>query len=100
MKVGLITRGVRGQAKRQIFISRERAYHGVNLGGVALAGMVNNRRSFGTGLPVVYHMRHTALPENRMVKDQPERGAELADDLNRFCQLDGAENIAAGFLEA
>jgi beta-alanine--pyruvate transaminase len=99
MKMALLYHRVRGQAQRQIFISRERAYHGVNLGGVALGGMVNNRRWFGTGLPVVYHMRHTGLPENRMVKGQPERGAELADDLQRFCQLYGAENIAAVFVE-
>jgi len=99
MKIALMYHRVRGQPQRQIFISRERAYHGVNLGGVALAGMVNNRRAFGTGLPVVYHMRHTGLPENRMVKGQPERGAELADDLQRFCQLYGAENIAAVFVE-
>jgi len=99
MKMALMYHRVRGQPQRQIFISRERAYHGVNFGGVALAGMVNNRRAFGTGLPVVYHMRHTALPENRMSKGQPERGAELADDLQRFCQLYGAENIAAVFVE-
>ncbi|HWY72651.1 MAG TPA: aminotransferase class III-fold pyridoxal phosphate-dependent enzyme [Burkholderiaceae bacterium] len=99
MKMALMFHRVQGQPQRQIFISRERAYHGVNFGGVALAGMVNNRRAFGTGLPVVYHMRHTALPENRMVKGQPERGAELADDLQRFCQLYGAENIAAVFVE-
>ncbi|HUD24239.1 MAG TPA: aspartate aminotransferase family protein [Burkholderiaceae bacterium] len=99
MKIALMVHRVRGQAQRQIFISRERAYHGVNIGGVALAGMVNNRRAFGTALPVVYHMRHTALPENRLVKGQPERGAELADDLQRFCQLYGAENIAAVFVE-
>ncbi len=99
MKIALMYHRVRGQPQRQIFISRERAYHGVNLGGVALAGMVNNRRAFGTGLPVVYHMRHTALPENRLVKGQPEHGAELADDLQRFCQLYGPENIAAVFVE-
>jgi beta-alanine--pyruvate transaminase len=99
MKMALLYHRVRGQAQRQIFISRERAYHGVNLGGVALGGMINNRRWFGTGLPVVYHMRHTGLPENRLVKGQPERGAELADDLLRFCQLYGAENIAAVFVE-
>jgi beta-alanine--pyruvate transaminase len=99
MKMALMYHRVRGQSQRQIFISRERAYHGVNLGGVALGGMVNNRRAFGTGLPVVYHMRHTGLPENRLVKGQPERGAELADDLQRFCQLYGPENIAAVFVE-
>jgi beta-alanine--pyruvate transaminase len=99
MKIALMVHRVRGQAQRQIFISRERAYHGVNMGGVALAGMVNNRRSFGVGLAGVYHMRHTALPENKFVKGQPETGAELADDLARFCQLYGGENIAAVFVE-
>ena len=99
MKIALMYHRVRGQAQRQIFISRERAYHGVNMGGVALAGMVNNRRAFGLGLGGVYHMRHTALPQNKFVKGQPETGAELADDLARFCQLYGGENIAAVFVE-
>lgn len=99
MKMALMYHRVRGESNRQIFISRERAYHGVNLGGVALGGMVNNRRAFGTGLPGVYHMRHTQLEENRFSKGQPEHGAELADDLLRFCQLHGGENIAAVFVE-
>ncbi len=99
MKMALVYHRVRGQSERQIFISRERAYHGVNLGGVALGGMVNNRRAFGTGLPTVYHMRHTGLPENRHVKGQPALGAELAEDLQRFCQTYGGENIAAVFVE-
>ena len=99
MKIALMYHRVRGQAQRQIFISRERAYHGVNMGGTALSGMVNNRRAFGMGVPGVYHMRHTALPENRFVKGQPEKGADLADDLQRFCALLGAENIAAVFVE-
>jgi len=99
MKMALMYHRVRGQSERQIFVSRERAYHGVNLGGLALGGMVNNRRAFGTGLPTVYHMRHTALPANRMVKGQPPVGAELAEDLQRFCQLYGGENIAAVFVE-
>jgi beta-alanine--pyruvate transaminase len=99
MKIALMFHRVRGQAQRQIFISRERAYHGVNMGGVALGGMVNNRRAFGLGLGGVHHMRHTSLPEHRFVKGQPETGAELAEDLARFCQLYGGENIAAVFVE-
>ena len=43
---------------RNVFVSRERAYHGVNWGGVSLSGLVNNRRKFGTGLPGIAHMRH------------------------------------------
>ena len=99
MKTALMYHRVRGQAQRQLFVSRERAYHGVNMGGVALAGMVNNRRAFGPGLAGVYHMRHTALPQNKFVKGQPEQGADLADDLQRLCNLYGGENIAACFVE-
>ena len=99
MKVALMYHRVRGQSNRQLFVSRERAYHGVNMGGVALAGMVNNRRAFGTGLAGVYHMRHTAIPQNRFAKGQPEHGADLADDLLRLCNLYGGENIAAVFVE-
>ena len=99
MKMALAYHRVRGQAQRQLFVSRERAYHGVNMGGVALAGMVNNRRAYGPGLSGVYHMRHTALPENKFIPGQPEHGADLADDLQRFCALYGGENIAAVFVE-
>jgi beta-alanine--pyruvate transaminase len=99
MKIALAYHRIKGQAQRQLFIARERAYHGVNMGGVALAGMVNNRRAYGVGLAGVYHMRHTALPENRFAKGQPDKGAELADDLQRFCNLYGGENIAAVFVE-
>jgi beta-alanine--pyruvate transaminase len=99
MKMALMYHRVRGQSQRQLFVSRERAYHGVNMGGIALAGMVNNRRAFGPGLAGVYHMRHTALPQNKFVRGQPEQGADLADDLQRLCNLYGGENIAACFVE-
>ena len=99
MKIALAYHRSKGQSQRQIFISRERAYHGVNMGGVALSGMVNNRRSFGVGLAGVYHMRHTSLPDHKFVKGQPETGADLADDLQRFCTTYGGENIAAVFVE-
>ena len=99
MKMALAYHRVRGQGQRQIFISRERAYHGVNMGGVALSGMINNRKAFGVGLPGVYHMRHTALPQNKFVKGQPETGADLAEDLQRFCAMYGGDNIAAVFVE-
>jgi beta-alanine--pyruvate transaminase len=99
MKMALAYHRIRGQGHRQIFISRERAYHGVNMGGVALSGMINNRKVFGVGLPGVYHMRHTGLPQNKFVKGQPEHGADLAEDLQRYCAMYGGENIAAVFVE-
>lgn len=99
MKMALAYHRTKGQAQRQLFVSRERSYHGVNMGGIALAGMINNRRAYGPGLAGVYHMRHTALPQNKFVKGQPDDGADLADDLLRFCNLYGGENIAACFVE-
>jgi beta-alanine--pyruvate transaminase len=82
-----------------MFVSRERAYHGVNFGGVSLAGMVNNRRRFGPGLPGIVHMRHTHLQENFFQPGEGAHGVELAEDLLRLVNLYGAENIAACFVE-
>lgn len=99
MKIALAYHRARGDGQRTMFVSRERAYHGVNMGGVALSGLVRNRESFGPGVPGVVHMRHTALPENRFAPGQPEKGAELADDLARLCALVGGANVAAVFVE-
>ena len=99
MKVALAYHQARGQGGRNMFVSRERAYHGVNFGGVALSGMVNNRRRFGTGVPGVVHMRHTHLKENAFTQGEVAHGVELAEDLQRFVTLYGAENIAACFVE-
>src|SRR6188768_2009743 len=84
MKVALAYHQARGQGTRTMFVSRERAYHGVNFGGVALAGLVNNRRKFGPTLPGIAHMRHTHLPSNLKTRGEPVHGADLADDLTRF----------------
>lgn len=99
MKVALAYHQARGQSGRNMFVSRERAYHGVNFGGVSLSGLVNNRRKFGTGLPGIAHMRHTHLKENYFTKGEGAHGVELAEDLVRFVNLYGAENIAACFVE-
>jgi beta-alanine--pyruvate transaminase len=99
MKIALAFHQARGESGRTMFVSRERAYHGVNMGGTALSGMVNNRRVFGPGLPGVVHMRNTALPQNRFVRGEAEQGAELADELQRIVDLHGAQNVAACFVE-
>ncbi len=99
MKVALAYHQARGQGGRNMFVSRERAYHGVNFGGVSLAGMVNNRRKFGPTLPGIAHMRHTHIKENFFVRGEGSQGVELAEDLLRFINLYGAENIAACFVE-
>ena len=99
IKIAYAYHRARGEGQRNRFISRERAYHGVNLGGTSLSGMVRNREAFGPGLAGVAHMRHTWLAENRYVRGQPEHGAELADDLQRMVDLYGPETIAACIVE-
>lgn len=99
IKIALLYHRARGEAQRTLLVSRERAYHGVNLGGLSLSGMVNNRRHFASQLPNVPLLRHTCLVENRFTRGLPEHGAELADDLLRIIATHGAENIAAVFVE-
>jgi beta-alanine--pyruvate transaminase len=99
LKIAIQYHRVRGEGARQRLIGRERGYHGVNFGGWSVGGMVNNRKAFGLGLPGVAHMRHTAIPENKFVMGQGEHGANLADDLQRFVDLHGADSIAACIVE-
>lgn len=99
MKIAYAYHRARGEGQRNRFVSRERAYHGVNMGGTALSGMVRNREAFGPGVPGVAHMRHTWLEQNRFARGQPEHGAELADDLQRNVDLFGPETIAACIVE-
>ena len=99
MKIALAYHYARGEGQRQRFVSRERAYHGVNFGGTALSGLVKNRQVFGLGVAGVAHMRHTWLPENRFIKGQPDSGMELANDLERIVQNLGADTVAACVVE-
>ena len=46
LKMAMAYHRARGEGQRLRFVSRERAYHGVNIGGVSLAGMVRNRETF------------------------------------------------------
>jgi beta-alanine--pyruvate transaminase len=99
LKIAMAYHSARGEGHRSKFVSRERAYHGVNIGGTSLSGLMKNREIFGSMMPGVVHMRHTWTPEARFVRGQPEHGAEVAEDLERFAQLLGGRNIAACFVE-
>ncbi|MBH88870.1 MAG: aspartate aminotransferase family protein [Magnetovibrio sp.] len=99
LKITMAYHHARGEGSRTRFVSRERAYHGSNIGGTSLSGLMKNRQTFGSLMPGVVHMRHTWLPEVRFVRGQPPLGSELAEDLQRFCELLGGSNIAACFVE-
>jgi len=99
LKMAMAYHRARGEGQRTRFVSRERAYHGVNIGGVSLSGMVKNRETFSGVMPNVVCMRHTWDENQLFTRGQPEGGAELADDLARFCETYGGSTIAAVFVE-
>lgn len=99
LKIVMAYNAARGQAQRHRFVSRERAYHGVNIGGVSLSGMVRNRHAFPAVMPNVVVMRHTWTGEELNCPGQPSTGVELAEDLARFCATYGGDTIAAVFVE-
>jgi beta-alanine--pyruvate transaminase len=100
LKIALAYQKARGQAGRTRLIGRERAYHGVNFGGISVGGIVGNRRPYGVLLPGVDHLRHTHDPaRNAFSRGLPQHGVELADDLERLVALHGAETIAAVIVE-
>ena len=82
LKMALAYHRVRGEAARTRLIGRERGYHGVNFGGISVGGIVGNRKSFGSMVSGVDHIRHTHdLAQNAFTVGQPEHGADLADDI-------------------
>ena len=99
LKIAMAYHTAKGEGQRTKFVSRERAYHGVNIGGVSLSGMMRNREAFGAVMPGVAHMRHTWSPDARFTRGQPDKGADLADDLQRCVDLLGPKSIAACFVE-
>jgi beta-alanine--pyruvate transaminase len=100
LKIARAYHVARGEPERTWLIGRERAYHGVNFGGISVGGIPYVRAAFGPLLPNVNHIRHTFDPErNAFSRGQPEHGADFADDLLRVIDEHGADRIAAVIVE-
>ena len=100
LKMALAYQRIRGEGARTRLIGRERGYHGVGFGGIAVGGIPANRKMFGSLLAGVDHLPHTHLPDkNAFSRGQPEHGAHLADELERLVALHDASTIAAVIVE-
>jgi beta-alanine--pyruvate transaminase len=100
LKIALAYHAARGEPGRTRLVGRERAYHGVNLGGTSVGGIAPNRAAFGPLLPGVLHLPHTHdLEQNRFTRGQPPHGAGRADALEAMIDEHGAESIAAVIVE-
>ena len=100
LKMALAYHRARGEGTRTRLIGRERGYHGVNFGGIAVGGMVANRKWFGAMLAGVDHLPHTYnRKEQAFTRGEPNWGAHLADELERLVALNDASTIAAVIVE-
>jgi beta-alanine--pyruvate transaminase len=101
LKIAMGYHRLRGEASRVRFIGRERAYHGVGIGGISLGGMVANRKMYAPMMiPGVDHLPHThSLKDMAFSRGQPAWGAHLADELERIVALHDASTIAAVIVE-
>jgi beta-alanine--pyruvate transaminase len=100
LKIALAYHNVRGNASRVRLIGRERGYHGVGFGGIAVGGIVNNRKQFGALVAGVDHLPATYDREKQAFSvGEPEWGAHLADALDRIVALHDASTIAAVIVE-
>jgi beta-alanine--pyruvate transaminase len=101
LKIAIGYHRVMGNASRIRMIGRDRAYHGVGIGGISVGGMVANRKMFASMMmPGVDHLPHTLnLSQMAFSKGQPTWGAHLADELEKIVALHDANTIAAVILE-
>jgi beta-alanine--pyruvate transaminase len=103
LKVALAYHRARGEGHRNLFIGRERGYHGVNFGGMSVGGIPANRKMYGSALlPRVDHLRFIHDPVNHAYihNQEPVWNEDLLLELeSRILPLHDASNVAAVIVE-
>ncbi len=100
LKIALAYHNLRGEGARQRLVGRERGFHGMGFGGMAVGGIGANRKLFGTLFAGVDHLPSTYNRANQaFTKGEPEWGAHLADELERIVGVHDASTIAAVIVE-
>jgi len=103
LKVALAYHRARGEGHRNLFIGRERGYHGVNFGGMSVGGIPANRKVYGAALlPRVDHLRFIHDPVNHAFihNQEPVWNEDILLELeNRILPLHDPSNVAAVIVE-
>ncbi|MBS3998639.1 MAG: aminotransferase class III-fold pyridoxal phosphate-dependent enzyme [Hydrogenophaga sp.] len=103
LKVALAYHRSRGEGHRNLFIGRERGYHGVNFGGMSVGGIPANRKMYGSALlPRVDHLRfiHDPVQHAYIHNEEPVWDEDLLLELeNRLLPLHDPSNVAAVIVE-
>jgi beta-alanine--pyruvate transaminase len=103
LKVALAYHRARGEGHRNVFIGRERGYHGVGFGGISVGAIPANRKAYGTALlPRVDHMRfiHDPVEHAYVHHQEPVWDEDILLELeNRILPLHDPSNVAAIIVE-
>jgi len=103
LKVALAYHRARGEGHRNVFIGREKGYHGVNFGGMSVGGLPANRKVYGAQLlPRVDHMRFIHDPVNHAYIHHQEplwQEDPLIELETRILALHDPSNVAAIIVE-
>lgn len=103
LKVALAYHRARGEGHRNVFIGRERAYHGVGFGGMSVGGIPANRKAFGASLlPRVDHLRfiHDPVHHAYIHNEEPVWADDPLLELEtRLLPLHDPSNVAAIIVE-
>ncbi len=103
LKVALAYHRARGEGHRNVFIGREKGYHGVNFGGMSVGGLPANRKVYGAQLlPRVDHMRFIHDPVNHAYIHHEEpvwTEDPLVELETRILALHDPSNVAAIIVE-
>ena len=102
LKIALAYHRITGNPLRNKLIGRERGYHGVNFGGIAVGGIAGNRIAFGNTLAGVDHIRHPLdIVKNAFTRGVPDDGGiALANEFEqRIMTLHDPATVAALIVE-
>jgi beta-alanine--pyruvate transaminase len=101
LKIARAYFAAKGEGTRFRLVGREKAYHGVNFGGVSTGGIGNNRKPYGPllpgtddHLPLPYRHNADAFTEGEYRFDD-----SYAEELDKIVALHGASTIAAVIVE-
>ena len=103
LKVALAYHRARGEGHRNVFVGRERGYHGVGFGGMSVGGIPANRKAYGAALlPRVDHLRfiHDPVKHAFIHNQEPAWEEDILLELeNRILPLHDPGNVAAVIVE-
>ncbi len=101
LKIALAYQKIVGNSKRKKLIGRDRGYHGVNFGGLAVGGIPQNRQLFKDKINDIDHIRHPLdIKRNSFSQGMPIFGNEFADEFESvLLKNHDPETIAALIIE-